>query len=116
MIDSSTSVRPSDPRAVAAGVMSGTFQPHQHNTLEDELLGQHIFADLIAAMGASAMVAPFVRYGNIPSNINKSGQILAVMQRVEIVSNMLEPIDRLPFHKLTFFAIVSFLSCLPYPV
>ncbi len=61
MGDGSASVRHHDPRSAAA-VMAGTFQPRHYNTLEEEFLGQHILADLAAAMGASALVAPFVRY------------------------------------------------------
>ena len=61
MGDGSASVRHHDPRSAAA-VMAGTFQPRHYDTLEEELLGQHMLADFAAAMGASALVAPFVRY------------------------------------------------------
>lgn len=61
MVDATT-IHTQRATAAAAGVMAQTFQPHQYDTLEEELLGQHLLADLGAAMGASALVAPFVRY------------------------------------------------------
>lgn len=53
-------MRHQDARAAAA-IIAGTFEPRHYDTLEEELLGQHMLADLAAAMGASALVAPFVR-------------------------------------------------------
>lgn len=54
---------PSNHRAAAASVTTSSFLPGIHlETLEGELLGRHLLADLGAAAAASALVAPFVRY------------------------------------------------------
>lgn len=57
-------------RTTAAAVMTSTFTKGQQinnsfETLEEEYLGQHMLGDLAAAMGASALVAPFVRYVDV---------------------------------------------------
>lgn len=54
---------PSNHRAAAASVTTSSFLPGVRlETLEGELLGRHLLADLGAAAAASALVAPFVRY------------------------------------------------------